>query len=227
MRKAKAARIAGFAVALGATASLVGVAAGGTGAYFTSSTAGSLEGTSGHLRLTANNTQLNMDGLMPEVPQTQNISYSTDSNGNEDLWMVFDPTTTGYQNFTGAKTSSFDGGLGRYGYFSVSDNGNLDFRSHNLQDAPAGDTADAQCSVNANGDGGSDQSEANTPGLTPLCGVPTDILLASNLPTGSSGNINVTFGISGKAQTQDFQYANVPFKIVATQAGVRPDALNL
>ena len=50
--------------------------------------------------------------------------------------------------------------------------------------------------------------------------------LASNLSSGEGRTLNMTFGITGRSTGQYSQVANVPFKLVATQVGVRPDASN-
>ncbi|WP_213029941.1 hypothetical protein, partial [Acinetobacter baumannii] len=60
----------------------------------------------------------------------------------------------------------------------------------------------------------------------PECGVPAAIKLGSNLAPGQASSATLTFGLTGKAVAQDTYFANVPFKIVATQVGIRPDAAN-
>ena len=56
--------------------------------------------------------------------------------------------------------------------------------------------------------------------------MPTAIKLSSGLTTGQGATAHLTFGVTGKWTAQYASVASVPFKIVATQAGVRPDALN-
>jgi hypothetical protein len=60
-----------------------------------------------------------------------------------------------------------------------------------------------------------------------FCGVPGLIKVASNLPGGASRNVTVTVGLTGR-QTEQYQTQidNLPFELVATQAGHRPDAEN-
>src|SRR6476469_7157578 len=137
-------KISGFIATLGAGAALVAGAATGTGAYFTSSVDGSLSSSSGHLVLKAPNTGLDFGALMPGQDVTKNVTYSIDvSGGKSDVWLTFDPTSAGYQAFTGAKGSALapDGGLGRYGHFKVTANdGGTLFDSYNLALPAAGGT---------------------------------------------------------------------------------------
>ena len=52
--------------------------------------------------------------------------------------------------------------------------------------------------------------------------------LATNLSSGEARTVNLTFGLTGRA-ANNYQFGpvtDVPFKLVATQAGVRPDASN-
>jgi hypothetical protein len=226
----KAWRLGGFVAALGASGALIASATGATGAYFSDAHNGTLQATSGHLTLNVSDTTLNFTGLMPGEDQTKNITYSTDANGNEDVWLVF-PDNTAYGQFTGAKNATEwpDGGLGRYGHFAVSDtHGGLAFHSYNLANDPTPNPAN-DCAVDANGRGGSDQQATSVSDTPPYCGVPHAILLASNLVSGTSGTISVTFGLTGRqvAQNQtEFVPNPVQFQIVGTQHGVRPDAPN-
>lgn len=226
MRKPTALRLAGFTLAAGLTASLAGVAASSTGAYFTDSHDGNLSGTAGHLRLSVSSTALSFADLVPGDYQTRSIDYSTNSSGHEDIWMVF-PSGAGYSALTGYKGDpDFSaGGLGRYGHFAVANGDQVKFTSYNLQNRAPGAT-DPICSVDANGNGGSNQQATSPTDTPPLCGVPQFIKLASDLPSGSTGTIHMTFGVTGKWTGQNVPATNAPFKIVATQAGVRPDALN-
>ena len=224
MGKSRVIRVVGFVGALGASAGLVGLGVSSTGAYFTASQNGSLNASSGHLKLSVSNPNLNFQDLVPGDYQTQNINYATDSTGHEDLWLVF-PPSAGYDAFTAPKDVS-GGGLGRYGHFAVSTDGNGNFTSYNLQNSDAGSAGEPVCPVDVNGDGGSNQQATSTTDTPPLCGVPAAIKLTSNLPTGSTGTIAVTFGITGRWTAQNAAVASVPFQIVATQPGVRPDAPN-
>lgn len=234
MRHAKTLKVAGFATALCASVALIGFAAAGTGAYFTDSHDGQIASSSGHLKMNlpaGTDTNLNFANLMPGEDQSANIPYTIDvSSGKVDVWMVFDATSTGYGHFTGAKDVSYgpdgytDGGMGRYGHFQVGNNGQVAFRSHNLQlaKAPTPNCADGT-TPGADGRGGSDIKSATNA----ECGVPAAIKLASNLTNTATGNVNIVFGLSGKQTQQNQTEWTVGYKIVATQAGHAPNDPNL
>ncbi len=226
MNKGKIARLAGFVGVLGATTVLITTAVTGTGAYFTDSHSGSIAASSGHLTLNVSNPNLSFPNLLPGEDKTVNIGYNVDSSGNSDIWMTFTDTAA-YCAFTGASDdpANCGGGLGRYGHFAVANDNGILFQSYNLKNAPAGITG-TSCAIDANGDGGSAQGSTSVSNTPPYCGVPLAIKLASDLPNGSSGTIKTTFGITGRATGQNAPVATVPFNIVATQVGVRPDAAN-
>ena len=229
MKKSKAIRLAGFVGALCASGALLGTSISSTGAWFTDSANGNLTASSGHLKLTGvSNTSVNFANLMPGEDRTQNIPYTVDvSGGGVDIWLVFDKTTAAYGAFTGSNGVNYgghtSGGMGRYGHFQVGNDGNVAFRSHNLQLANPGPNCADGTVPGADGRGGSDA----TGSATAECGVPDAIKLVSNVGNGYSGNVNVTFGLSGK-QTQQNQQddPNVPFQIVATQTGHGPTDTN-
>jgi len=247
MNKGKVARLAGFVGALGVSTVLVTTAIQGTGAYFEDSATGTIAASSGHLTLDtgASNLNLSYANLMPGqiVPKTINYQVGV-SSGGVDLWMVFDQNDVNYLRFTGAKhsTGAEDGGLGGYGYFSVSDShAGGAFTSGNLAFPNDGTTPQNQtwpstnsCSVDAaTGRGGSSAVVTADSGTIPWCGVPAAILLRSNMTNGNSGTITIKFGLDGYKQTQQNQQefgadANhagyVPFHIVATQHGILPGA---
>ncbi len=225
MNKLRAARFGGFIGTAGLTAALVGFAVSGTGAYFTDSASGTMTANSGHLTLSTTSPNLSFADLVPGTYKTNDITYHVNTSGPADVWLVFDPTTVGYQAFSGPKDPTAlvpDGGLGRYGHFAVSvNNGGPLFQSYNLASG-----ATPGCAIDANGHGGS-ATQATSPSDTPpYCGVPTAIKLSSNLTSGQGATVHVTFGLTGRQTIQNQVAPVVPFKIVATQAGVRPDALN-
>lgn len=225
----KAWRLGGFIAALGASGALIAAATGSTGAYFTNTHDGSLKASSGSLTLSVSGTtSLDFSNLMPgATPTTESIGYTTHvSGGTEDVWLVF-PAGTAYELFTGAKDDGVGGGLGRYGYFAVSDsNFGQAFRSHNLSFDPTPSDGPS-CTVDTTtGRGGSDDVSTGPDEAPAHCGVPKAILLAWNLADGSTGNIGISFGISGRWTAQNASVANVPFQIVATQHGVSPNAPN-
>jgi hypothetical protein len=243
MNKGKIARLVGFAGALGVSAVLITTAVSSTGAYFTASQSGNLAGTSGHLEISSTGTGINFTGLNPGEDKTNSITYTVTSSSttNADVWLVFDTTSDAYGKFTGAKNVAYgaytEGGLGSYGHFKVSSDQGYGFESYNLQlfnaaaaTSPFTSTNDqGSCTINANGTGGGTGKAVGTNSgsqTAPLCGVPAAIQLGSNIAPGAGGSTAVTFGLTGKATGQDTVWANVPFKIVATQPGVRPDASN-
>jgi hypothetical protein len=236
MDKKKGIRLAGFAGALCASAALVSLSVSGTGAYFTDSHGGSLSASSGHLTLDLNPAALNLNysNLMPGQNVDKTINYNVGvSSGGVDVWLTFDHDSVGYQQFTGGKHSPgwADGGLGRYGYFKVSDsNGGTAFRTGNLSfddySVSSNNPRPGDCSTDANGRGGNDwiatQSDSHP---TQYCGVPSAILLASNLQNADGGTVTVTFGLNGFLQTEQNQAEPGPlqFKLVATQHGISPN----
>lgn len=224
MNKGKAARVAGFIGALCATGALVATAVEGTGAYFTDAASGSIAANSGSLTLSANNTALDFKNLMPGTDQTQNVNYRVKaSSGKIDLWLVFDNTSDGYGHFTGTKDTPYGtdhytgGGMGRFGHFAVgstptSGAQNLAFSSYNLQYDP-----NQACTNATTGRG----TEADSPGSLE-CGAPAAIQLATNLASGATGTVDVTYGLTGKQTQQNQTEWTVGYQIVATQAGQSP-----
>lgn len=218
-------RVGGFIGTLAAGAALVGTAVTGTGAYFTDTNHGGLSASTGHLNLNTTDANLTFADLVPGEDKTRNIEYNVDASGASDVWLVFDKNTVGYANWTGAKNDplAVGGGLGRYGHFAVSNNGGgALFQSWNLAHLEAA-VPNPVCAVNADGHGSGvpATSVSDTPAL---CGVPTAIKIASNLSSGQGGTINMTFGVTGRWKAQSVPAASVPFKVVATQAGIHPDA---
>ena len=96
------------------------------------------------------------------------------------------------------------------------------FQSYNLANGPAAQS----CGVDGNGNGGSSQQASSPTDTPPYCGVPTAIKLASNLSPGDVRTINLVFGVTGRWTAQNVPVTNVPFKVVATQVGIRPGAAN-
>ena len=232
-------RVGGFIAALTASAGLIAAATGATGAYFTDSHAGSLSAGSGHLHLSIDsvsggatasgpdNLALDFQNLYPTDYRTEQINYTTDSSvGNEDIWLVFPTDTAAKQNifdlFTGSSGSYGGGGLGRYGHFAVADShGGQAFSSYNLSSySPATD-----CVVTSDGHAvGTEGAASDNAGAQP-CAVPQKIKLASNLASGTTGHVALTFGLTQRQTQQDqveFNGHAVAFEIVATQPGVAP-----
>ncbi|GAB3590403.1 hypothetical protein GCM10027446_05050 [Angustibacter peucedani] len=218
-------KISGFVGTVGAGAALVAAAAGGTGAWFTDSKDGSFTASSGHLTLNTTDRTLSFNELVPGEYKTRTIDYNVDASGQSDVWLVFDQANPGVAAFTGSKDGGADGGLGRYGHFEVWNGGQQLFTSYNLQHKGTSGVGDS-CGVDADGHGGSNQQATSPTDTPPYCGVPYAIKIASNLSSGQGGTMSMVFGVTGKWRAQNTPVASVPFKVVATQAGHRPDAAN-
>jgi hypothetical protein len=234
MGKAKFARVAGFTFAAGATATLVGFAATGTGAYFSDAANGNTSVSTGTVKVaTGDISNLDFTNLLPNNFKTQQVSYRATGTGPEDIYLAFDdPTNDAALN---AKPVAGANPLGRYGHLEV-DGSQGTFQSYNLATDPSaaapGQTVAGNCNVNSNtGLGGSDQQATTTnnsdPGsYVPYCPAPQYILLSKGLQA-SDGlqSANVTFGytkvLKNNAQ-QGSDVSHIPFRIVAEQAGVLP-----
>jgi hypothetical protein len=212
MRKSKIARIAGFTVALGATASLVGFAATGTGAFFSDSSPGTITGSVGSILVSVSggngstSTDFHFDRLLPGTPQTETITYTNTGNSTEDVYLTF-PNAT-------ALSALND--LGTYGSVQVNNAGGQDvFDSTNLND---------------------NTTTCSDPACKPL---PSQLKVGSNLTPGASATATFSFGYPGKLHTQfpDFNTypvagqftvvpgqsgTGLPIAIVATQVGQTP-----
>jgi hypothetical protein len=219
-------KIGGFVGTIGAGAMLVATAVGGTGAWFTDSSSGHIQASTGHLNLNTSSTELHFDNLTPGDYKTLNVDYNTNaSSGASDIWLVFDPTNAYVAQFTGAKGAAVypDGGLGRYGHFAVKDaSGATIFSSYNLAHDPNG----GQECYNADGHGGNNAAKTKDDTSMGYCGVPSAIKVESNLANDATHTMQLTFGVTGRWTAQNAYVANVPFSVVATQVGVRPDAAN-
>lgn len=242
MSKGKAWRLGGFVAALAASAGLVAAASGATGAYFTDVHPGSLSANSGHLKLNITSVSggadasgtdglvLNFKDLYPTDYRTEEINYATDSSiGNEDIWLVFPGGVSGasalqsniFAMFTGPKSSYNGGGLGRFGHFAVADShSGTVFSSFNLSSGYSSD-----CVPNADGHAIAPMGSATDNTGAQPCAVPAMIKLASNLSTGATGTVSLTFGLTQRQtqqNQQEFGGYGVDFQIVATQPGVTP-----
>jgi hypothetical protein len=223
MRKSKLARIAGFTLALGATATLVGFAATGTGAYFSDSSPGTITGSVGSILVSvsggngSSSTDFHFDRLLPGTPQTETITYSNTGNSPEDVWLTF-PNATALSALNS---------LGTYGQVQVTNAGGTTiFNSQNLNDntvsCPPGSTSVAH--------------------PIPCDALPNQLQVDSNLAPGASDKTTFTFGyaskltgtgggvwntypaVGGQTTTNagDGTGSGLPFAIVATQVGQTP-----
>jgi hypothetical protein len=227
MSKAKVARLAGFTVALGATASLAAFAATGTGAYFTDSHPGTISAATGGVHVNTTDLALKYQNLLPGEFQTNTVRYTATGTGPEDIWLVL-PTDASAAAFTGTGGSA--AALGRFGHVAISSPAGS-FTSYNLASAGAGIHSGNSCAVDGNGHGGSD-AQPTTPTDTQVdfCPVPNAILLSSGLTNGQGGAADITFGFTklltngANNAFEDGALTSIAaFKVVATQHGVRPD----
>lgn len=213
MSKAKAARIAGFTVALGATASLVGFAATSTGAYFSDAKTGNtIAGTMGSIKIAGhdgsgpNNLGISFANMLPGEQQAKTVGFTNTGDNAEDVWVVFPQSALG--DFDHSTDTGLVNDLGTYGEIHVDSNGSEIFGSANLNDDP------------------------NTcpPGVgTPACNpLPHMLKLDENLAPGSSANWTFAFTPGAKFKgNADQAVLNLPYTLVATQHGIAPDnALN-
>lgn len=255
MQKKTLIKLGGFIAAAAATASLVGFAANGTGAYFSDSHSGSINASTGHLNVTVtpSDGKLDFTNLLPGEDQNQTITYTahTTSNQGEDVWLVITPPQTQADGGTcngswpdtaealnGAPDDACGGGLGRYGHFAITSTafgayGGASFQSYNLsttgtETTPVNHTGPTCSPVDANGNGGSSQQAANKNDLIPFCPVPNAILLAYGLTDGNDGSATVTFGFTKLLTApQDGPDGLVAsYKIIATQHNVSPTDVN-
>ena len=238
MSKKQFLKVTGFIGTLAAGTALVASAATGTGAWFTDSQSGSLTAQAGNLDLTTHDsTTLDFRGIMPGEDRDQTVHYTVDSSsGPMDVWLKFDTSTAKYSQFTGfsdpdgvdgekhGQNGYDDGGLGRYGHFMVTSGSSVFFNSYNLKNAPDGTSG---CADNAKGWGSSAQAKNEDDTSMGYCGVPGYIKIGESLADGANGKVTLTFGLTGKqTQKNQIEIAGLPFEIVATQAGHRPDAGN-
>ena len=206
MNKTTAAKIAGFAGALGASATLAAFAVGSTGAYFSDSHTGAINGTMGSIKVAGDGGSgtdhlgIVFADMLPGQPSSQTVGFTNTGRNTEDVYAVFDATALRGLNQ-----------LGKYGALSISVGGNNVFDSTNLNDG-------ASCPA----------SDANGPtGCKPL---PHQLLLASSLAATGHRDMVVTFTPSDKfkgAALMEQQLVALPYTLVATQHGVSPsDVLN-
>jgi hypothetical protein len=232
--RSRAVRGVAFLGALGVSAGLVGLAAQGTGAYFTDSKDGGINAGTGHIKVDVapDGLQLNMGSLLPGEFGTKTVTYYAHPSGDssEDIWLVF-PTDGSADAFIAPPSSdpASPTPLGRYGHFSVASTGGASFVSNNLARDPAGYNTGSSCGIDGNGWGGSSAAAANRDDRTvPYCAPMTAILLQSGMHDGDSGHADLEFGFTKllKGPQDGVESPVVKFQIVATQHGVRPEDPN-
>lgn len=225
MIRSRAARVAGFATAVAATAALIAFGVSSTGAYFTDSHDGTINAGTGSVKLGVDQTTLNFAGLMPGQFKNQTITYQNNGTANEDIWLVF-PTDGSADALNGTPRPG-PIPLGRYGHFAVSGPEGTYFTSFNLASAPT--SAGPSCQVNATTGHGGSNSQATSPSVYPnYCPVPDAILLHSGLAPTATNWATITFGFTRLLTAPQGAPLSLvaPFKIVATQPGILPSDPN-
>src|SRR4051794_2861233 len=134
MSKSTVARIAGFTVALGATATMVSFAATGTGAYFSDAKTGnSISGTMGSIKITGhdgtgtNNLDISFANMLPGDAQSQTVTFQNTGLNPQDVYVVFNQADLGTQDGQTGLNS-----LGSYAEVHVASAGSEIFESGNL-----------------------------------------------------------------------------------------------
>ena len=217
-------------LALVATVALLGgtawVAAGTTGAYFSDTHSGSINGTIGSIKVTpyggggSNGMDLSFTKMLPGELQTVTVNYQNTGANAEDVWIVFNNATA----------LSALNNMGTYGEAHLSANGTALFDSANLNDRVG------TCGV------------LSPSGCWPLA---KQYKVAANVAPGATGSISFAFMLASKTVTpplafnhypvsaegwldthdsNDQNYVNsadgsgygLPYQIVATQHGVTP-----
>jgi hypothetical protein len=201
-------RLAGFVGSVGVTAALVGVAATGTGAYFSDSKQGVITGTAGTIKIQGHDGSgadalgIDFTKLLPGEVQSKTVRYQNTGDSTQDVWVVFP------QSFLGDFNSHTDTGLindrGRFAEIHIASNGVSRFDSANLND-----------------DSGTCPPGAGDPACNPL---PHAVKVASNLDPGQVGDWTFGFALTARnTGGQGAQVLSLPYTLVATQHGVTPD----
>jgi hypothetical protein len=203
----KAARVAGFTVALGATATLASFAATGTGAYFSDAKTGNtIAGTMGSIAITGHDGQgphhldISFADMLPGDAASKTVGFTNTGNNPEDVWVVFNQKDLGtHDGQTGLNS------FGTFGEVHVASSGTAIFGSKNLNDDAA------TCPPGA--------------GPAPVCNpLPHMLKLDSNLAPGASGSMTFAFTPSAKFKSvQNVELLHLGYTLVATQHGIAPD----
>ncbi len=217
--------------ALGASlvvlAALVMAATGVTGAYFSDTKQGEINGTTGSIRIHTsggsgpNGLIFSFKNLLPGEPQTATAEYKNIGHNPQDVWVVFN----------NAEALHSLNNLGKYGEVTLANSGGWLFHSANLNDNQA--PASGYCgSVQYSTD------EFSPAGCWPL---QEKYKVGSNIAPGAGSYFKFTFGYTtykggiGNAQQEqpfntyppevtpeEIKGSGLPYQVVATQVGVEP-----
>jgi hypothetical protein len=194
--KSSIARLIGFIGTVGAGAALVGAGVTGTGAYFSDSKPGSVAGTTGSIKVTADNAAISFDKMLPGELKTATASYTNSGANVQDVWVVF-ANDTGFLALNDT---------GQYSEVAISNAAGEVFHSANLNDNRAGGCA----------------PETGTPVCRAL---PRQIKLSDSLLPGAGGTMTFDFTPSPRYQfnVANAPLLGLNYKIVATQHGIAPN----
>ena len=109
-------RLAGFVATVGAAAVMVAATVASTGAYFSDTKSGSINGTFGNVSVAtsggsgANSLDFTFTKMLPAEWKTAKITVTNTGTGPEDIWMVFDNAN---------KSWSWLNSLGTYGEMTI------------------------------------------------------------------------------------------------------------
>jgi hypothetical protein len=119
-------KIIGLLAAVILVAALVAVASGATGAYFSDTKNGNVDGTIGTVKVDTTDMNIHFANLMPGEPQTVQVNFANSGSSAQDIWVVFPQ----------ADALHAINDLGTYGMVTVANaDGDL-FYSNNLNDRP-------------------------------------------------------------------------------------------
>jgi hypothetical protein len=213
-------KVTGFIGTLAAGTALVASAATGTGAYFTDSASGTITGTMGSIAIQGadgnpDNMKISFSNMLPGEPKTQTIRFSNTGANAEDVWLVFEHLSLG--DFSKATDDHLINDRGRYAEVHIKSGSTAVFDSANLND-----------------DATSCRPGEGSPACNPL---PEMIKLRDNFAPGQTGDFTFSYmpgalygAKAGEQESEEgiVEVKPLPYKLVATQHGIRPDnALNL
>lgn len=191
-------RFGGFVASAGVAAALVGMAASGTGAYFSDTKNASVSGTMGTIKVNGvggdQNLNVSFRDMLPGEASTKTVEFQNTGSREQDVWVVFNDS---------AKLHALNQ-FGTYGEVHLSAGGTELFGSKNLNDG-------FSCGTPGEGD------------KPTLCALPAQIKIADNLGSGDQGSFTFSFtpGAAFK-NVQGAQLLDLPYQLVATQHGITP-----
>jgi hypothetical protein len=224
-------KIIGLLAAVILVAALVAVASGATGAYFSDTQNGKFTGTIGQIKVSlsggssgsgtlADPFMFNWPNMLPGVVYSQTMTVqNTSADNSEDLYLVF-PNLTALSALNS---------LGRYGAVEILVDGSIVFQDNNLNDIPNNGTFGVPAQLLLASNVGPTQSHVvifkfeyasfmstQEPGAVfNLYPVP---LTGTQDPRNATGFSQVT------VIPADGTGNGLPFRMVATQPGILPDA---